>query len=1068
MPDSSFPQQNDGQPEEKKEVVETTPSIVPTAPVNPVINYDFLAMPVFAYGNLLYTSQLPAQQAQIIDNQLNQFLRNKLNNFFASASADVKNAIAAKLPAIDYLKYKTASLQDIIQHEVLDALNALAANTTLIDKINQYINGQLDDQVSDVLSLDGALEDNRIFQDELRVARVRAYANIAKLDVKALTNLLAKNMDPAITDDEMLNEFVQAGDIDATQSKNLNIVLDLARLTDNHIVVINALIARNITDTIQLVSMERDDWKNLLQKAGVTIFPPDENVDSTATADQKMNAYIESVYQNIDSAYPSQRFFKRLNDASTKADVNVLTSLNTLFQKGQVQIVNKELSDIDWSTVNIDNKEQADADLQKLLAFANTFRQLKADEIINDKTLDANAKINAINNRINLVNVVVTNNQNMDIQYVDLFNNNGDLNWTNIPTDEVPIIRKHLLACQRMMELSDNTDDRHALLKKGFDSSAAVVNYSETDFATIMGYEPIKAQEHHQKALYSAHRASHYFQSMHDTIKGSFKDLAVSNVDPSLVNDMKAVDGISDLFGPQKYNDCEDCRSILSPAAYFVDLMEFIKEHISRPVFVRAKKTDSSLYLKNRRNDLWNLKLSCDNTNTLIPYLDIVDNVLENYIEKLAPGNVYEMLSTSFDNNSFDLPFNLPLTELRIYLGYFKYSLFDALQLMNVDQTTTWREQLKLSKEEFEIIAGTNANKAPFKIGRLPGSNSIPVNDTEDEAHNIHLKGFETVSGINRSALADLLKSKFNPTVKNIKAENISLNGNAFKYSEVLTNISDDDVDYMHRFIRLAKKTGWDNADLDEILFQLQQAGSIDNKLSDVAILLVAKLHYIKHQLHLGIESLSAMVYAMPVSDSYPVLPEAKSDWKLYEKTFDLKEIFGVGDSNTGALNTTINYHCYHFNTANPNDAAPDSNTPLILDGLGISENDLLLLLTLLKTEIGFDNNGNATLDKIKLSLLYRHAKLANKLGLSITDFIYMLELLFEGDGRIIKSIDQILQLIKCKEQLTTYWIGSGRGCFYNAWRGGGEHHLRHNARCDLSGGSNACCFSRCRQTESV
>jgi hypothetical protein len=195
------------------------------------------------------------------------------------------------------------------------------------------------------------------------------------------------------------------------------------------------------------------------------------------------------------------------------------------------------------------------------------------------------------------------------------------------------------------------------LLKKGFDSASAVVDYSETDFGNLMGYEPIKAQQHHQKALQSAHRASHYFQTMHDVIRGNFKDLAVSNVDSSLINSMREVDGISDLFGPQNYFDCEDCRSILSPAAYFVDLMEFIKEHISRPVFIRAKRTDSSMYLKNRRGDLWNLKLSCITPipNTLPDYCR---RGAGNYIGRFTQGNVHEMLSNSYDNNSFQLPFN--------------------------------------------------------------------------------------------------------------------------------------------------------------------------------------------------------------------------------------------------------------------------------------------------------------------------------------------------------------------------------------------------------------------------
>ena len=45
------------------------------------------------------------------------------------------------------------------------------------------------------------------------------------------------------------------------------------------------------------------------------------------------------------------------------------------------------------------------------------------------------------------------------------------------------------------------------------------------------------------------------------------------------------------------------------------------------------------LDLKVRRPDLWTLELSCANTNTVVPALDIVDQVLENYIAlQIQPG----------------------------------------------------------------------------------------------------------------------------------------------------------------------------------------------------------------------------------------------------------------------------------------------------------------------------------------------------------------------------------------------------------------------------------------------
>ena len=631
--------------------------------------------------------------------------------------------------------------------------------------------------------------------------------------------------------------------------------------------------------------------------------------------------------------------------------------------------------------------------------------------------MTAQAKSDAVNGRISQLKNFLADNADMDVRYIDFFGSSDGLNWGNIAGDDKTRIRNQLMSGQRMMELADNTDDRFAMLQKGFDSAWTISNYTETQFANAMGFDQVKAQRHHQKALLSVHRSSHYFQTVQDTVAGVFKNTKASNIDPSLVNNMAAIDGFQNLFGPQSYCDCEDCRSVISPAAYFVDLMQFIKEHISRPVFINKNLTDNSLYLKNRRDDLWHLKLSCENTNTLIPYLDIVDEVLENYIGKMIAGDVYEMLSQSYANDSFKLPFNLPLEELRIYLGHFNYTLFDAFRLLKLDDLHIWREQLKLSQEELEIITATNPNHAPFQIWRIPGSQAVLIDDADDPGQNINASGLLNIAGISRVQLTDFLDSKFNPALKNIQVNKIA-QSQGFGFIETLNNISDDDLDYMQRFIRLQKKTGWEVPDLDDVLNQMQKSGSIQSTLNQSAVLLVGEWHYIKHELKLSIDRLCAMIYEMPVSESFPVPPEQTEDLRLYEKAFDLENIFGIANKDTGALNTTANYHLYTLDISNTGDTQIDPATPYLVGGLGITEPELMLLFSLLKNEMQFDNNGNAVLDRLKISLLYRHAKLARALQLSIEDFIDVLSLVFDPTQMVVKSAEQILQMMDFCDQL--------------------------------------------------
>ncbi|HLG55464.1 MAG TPA: neuraminidase-like domain-containing protein [Vicinamibacterales bacterium] len=74
------------------------------------------------------------------------------------------------------------------------------------------------------------------------------------------------------------------------------------------------------------------------------------------------------------------------------------------------------------------------------------------------------------------------------------------------------------------------------------------------------------------------------------------------------------------LFGDQDACACGHCNSVLSPAAYFVDVLQFIKN---------AGALDALLQ---RRPDLQDVELSCDNTNTPVPAIDLALEILENAV----------------------------------------------------------------------------------------------------------------------------------------------------------------------------------------------------------------------------------------------------------------------------------------------------------------------------------------------------------------------------------------------------------------------------------------------------
>src|SRR3954471_21712333 len=94
---------------------------------------------------------------------------------------------------------------------------------------------------------------------------------------------------------------------------------------------------------------------------------------------------------------------------------------------------------------------------------------------------------------------------------------------------------------------------------------------------------------------------------------------------PSLLDDVvKLVPSYADLFGEQSICACDDCQSILSPAAYFVDLLQFLSRSGTNSVGATALDR-----LFARRPDLEFLLLTCENSNTPLPAIDLVNEVLE-------------------------------------------------------------------------------------------------------------------------------------------------------------------------------------------------------------------------------------------------------------------------------------------------------------------------------------------------------------------------------------------------------------------------------------------------------
>lgn len=177
---------------------------------------------------------------------------------------------------------------------------------------------------------------------------------------------------------------------------------------------------------------------------------------------------------------------------------------------------------------------------------------------------------------------------------------------------------------------------------------------------------------------------------------------------------------LESLFGSMDFCECEHCRSVLSPAAYFVDLLQFvdIEDQVWANFLAQWKATHGGQeyphkdgngkpmkpydVLIERRPDLPHLALTCENTHTALPYIDIVNEILEYYVAngKLAEDAAHDtgeattsellaepqhVIAAAYEKLTgarypLNLPFDRWLATARAFCDYFETPLHRLLE----------------------------------------------------------------------------------------------------------------------------------------------------------------------------------------------------------------------------------------------------------------------------------------------------------------------------------------------------------------------------------------------------
>lgn len=455
--------------------------------------------------------------------------------------------------------------------------------------------------------------------------------------------------------------------------------------------------------------------------------------------------------------------------------------------------------------------------------------------------------------------------------------------FNDISVDSIPLVKNELKTLQRITAVSPVPDAVPVLHNTGITTAFQISEMPATQFVKLMkdkGLDPSTVKQVHDNAQAIRVRNEQAIISLKETSQGTGiamidKSLNAQQTNPDVIdqtNEKLAENNLSWnlLFGDADFCECGECTSVYSAASYYVELLQYLRNnnldiHAEGTIKINPNPRDISgtplEKLFNRRPDLGCLELTCSNTNTILPYVDLVNEVMENYLAftELKPFNVGDETSSELLAEPqhteykayqilkkvvypFTLPYHQPIDETRIYLKYLETSRHELIDTFrkdnsNIDATLATlkddaldravdSESLNLTKEEYIILT-----KQSFESKRLMNKVHNKVHTTAEYQEIIGVKpvhkyyGYKNKStmlgnkgltlikkeflrrtGVDYFSLVDLLLTQFiNPCLPNGKSR-VIMESLRFSYRFLQLHAKAHGIDKMAEDLVLAEK----------------------------------------------------------------------------------------------------------------------------------------------------------------------------------------------------------------------------------------------------------------------
>lgn len=971
-----------------------------------------------------------------VDTQFENIVRNSIEVRLEGRSDTLRNLLNSndiKTVLNDPNTNPQAKMLEIFRNKI-NADATLMADTSLLKELEELEEKTKKEEnnsktVGELLNLDKPIARNPAFRTQLNHANIFRLSDAADLGDSVAETLIEKIGSTASISEDSLNSLIDAGELTEDNAKKVGLAMSFYNILDNNPELVETVQAAT-TSLRNLATYNKENWIGFINQSGANHIN-----------DLPVEDYANFLQKKVSQLFPSDAISNKISQIKVKNNLikyENIKKLKELNPESSIFTLNN-FNELNLSGLPENEVNDIKSEYTKTSHLINQFSGMKIDEVLDDKNLseqDINAEVIR---RTDIAKAFFANNK--DIIVADLAPNSPQLEEIQFPSNSTeadkPLLLSTARTYQRVFSVVDDVDDTDNLVKLGITSAAAIAAQPPKWLAQHANFDQIRAMQINESARAvftgTTAKAGMILEAV-TMFQQPYIFNAQKNIDPKIVGYLKEIPEFSDFFGHQNFCNCKHCNSILSPAAYFVDLMSFIDSRVTQEYF--AEKKDHPLSLNNRRPDLWSLELTCDNTNTQIPYLTLINEVLESTVAKLNAkeknGKITEPSLQKIYNtilpektSTFKPPLYLAFIELKMYLNHFQKNLADIFCIGEASENIKIVFDSGLSPKDIDLISKRRDIDPDTKEENydkfLKWIYHTPYTKNNNIINSIEVSKLLKSMRISRHQLGQLLNTQFvlfNGKEKQLKIVSEKKNSGSIQNDiEKIRGLKSSILDRMHRFVRLQNGIDWNLAELDLVLIHLGK----DKEVADLdidSLKKISKINAIKKKLGITIQQCISLWSNIPSKLS---LSDEKLVWINIKEKFLFDQLFNknVSELPNGNFPFDGKEKFLHPSLAINNFENIDPYFHSLLLGLQVSEGELLSLITALAEPLGVtvgdlnEEKRKISLSLENISILYRHALLAKLFKISIIELISILSIYHNNNTFTpVTNIDELTSIL--------------------------------------------------------